>query len=64
MALIGIDGIDEGDCLDEPLSTIKNPIDELCRIAVSMLRERIEQVDVGLPRHITVPSVFIPKATT
>lgn len=64
IAIVGVDGIREGDCLDKALTTIKNPVDELCRIAVTMLRERIEeQVDCP-PRHVTVPSVFLPKETT
>ncbi|MEO7715624.1 MAG: LacI family DNA-binding transcriptional regulator [Capsulimonas sp.] len=64
IALIGVDGIREGDCLDKPLSTIKNPVDDLCRIAVAMLLERIDGVVDGAPRHVTVPSVFLPKGTT
>ncbi|MEO7717316.1 MAG: LacI family DNA-binding transcriptional regulator [Capsulimonas sp.] len=64
IAIVGVDGIEEGDCLDKPLTTIKNPVDELCRIAVAMLRERIEGAVTCPPRHVTVPSVFLPKGTT
>jgi len=64
IAIVGVDGIREGDCLDKRLTTIKNPVDELCRIAVSMLRERIEGLVDCPPRHVTVPSVFVPKETT
>ena len=64
IAIVGVDGIEEGDCLDKALTTIKNPVDELCRIAVTMLRERIEGVIDCPPRHVTVPSVFLPKDTT
>ena len=64
IAIIGVDGIEEGDCLDKPLSTIKNPVEDLCRIAVAMLCERIEGAVECAPRHMTVPSVFLPKGTT
>jgi len=64
VALIGVDGIEEGDCLDKPLSTIRNPVQDLCRIAVRMLRERMEEGIDTPPRHVTVSSVYQPKATT
>ncbi|BDI31118.1 LacI family transcriptional regulator [Capsulimonas corticalis] len=64
IAIVGVDGIEEADCLDKPLSTIKTPVEELCRIAVTMLRERIEGAVDCPPRHRTVASVFQPKGTT
>jgi len=64
ISIVGVDGIEEGDCLDLPLSTIKSPVDELCRNAVIMLQERIEEKVNCAPRHITVESEFIPKKTT
>ena len=64
VAIVGVDGIEEADLLDIPLSTIKNPVDELCAIGVRMLRERIEEEEDGPARHIPVASVFVPKGTT
>jgi LacI family transcriptional regulator len=64
IALVGEGGIEAGECLDRPLSTIQCPVDELCRIAVSMLHERIEGIIQGSPRHVLVPTNFLPRATT
>lgn len=64
IAIVGVDGIDEADCLDRPLSTIVNPVDELCKVAVAMLLERIEDGVDCAPRHVAVTSVFVPKGTT
>ena len=74
MALVGQGGIEAGECLDRPLSTIQCPVDTLCRIAVAMLRERIERTGRegtgregpgdAPPRHVTVPTVFVSRATT
>ena len=64
IGIIGIDGISETDCMDRPLSTIKHPVDELCKVAVTMLRERIEGTVTSSPRHVNIPSVFLPRETT
>ena len=64
VSIVGVDGIDEADCLDLPISTIVSPVNELCKIAVTMLRERIEESVDCAPRHVTVTSVFVPKKTT
>jgi LacI family transcriptional regulator len=64
ISIIGVDGIEEADCLDLPLSTIQSPVDELCRTAVSMLVERIEERVDCAPRHVTVESKLVLKGTT
>jgi DNA-binding LacI/PurR family transcriptional regulator len=64
VAVVGEGGIEAGEYISQPLSTIKCPVDELCRIAVSMLHERIESLVDCPPRHVTVPTFFIPRETT
>ena len=64
VALVGEGGIEAGEYISQPLSTIKCPVDELCRIAVSMLHERIESLVDCPPRHVMVPTVFVPRKTT
>lgn len=43
VAVVGFDGIDEGQLLDKPLTTVEMPIEEACRNAVALLLERIQQ---------------------
>jgi len=64
IGIIGVDGISETDCMDRLLSTIRHPVDELCKVAVTMLRERIEGAVTSSPRHVSVPSVFLARETT
>lgn len=42
VALIGCDGIEDMQYLECPLSTIVQPVEEMCRLAWQMLQERIE----------------------
>ena len=64
VALIGEGGIEAGEFISKPLSTIKCPLDELCRIAVTMLHERIESLVDCPPRHVTVPTAYVPRETS
>jgi DNA-binding LacI/PurR family transcriptional regulator len=64
IAVVGEGGIEGGLCLDRPLSTIKYPVADLCRIGVRMLRERIEGLVDCPPRHILLPTEFIQRETT
>jgi len=47
VALIGCDGIDEIKYLDSPLTTIEQPLTEMCEIALKFLHQRIQ--DPSLP---------------
>ena len=51
VALVGCDGIEDGEYLDPTLSTIVQPIDEMCRIAWETLQQRIENADAPR-RHV------------
>ena len=43
VAVVGFDGIAEGQLLEKPLTTVEMPIEEACQKAVALLLERIEQ---------------------
>lgn len=47
-ALVGCDGVEETAYFDPPLSTIVQPIQEMCRIACEFLLRRIEDPDLPL----------------
>lgn len=59
VAVIGFDGIEEGQMLDRALTTVQVPIEALCRGALEVLLDRIENPAPTAPRQITVPTQFL-----
>jgi DNA-binding LacI/PurR family transcriptional regulator len=49
VALVGCDGIAEAKYLDSPLTTIEQPIAEMCKIGWRFLKQRLD--DASLPRQ-------------
>lgn len=63
VALVGCDGIEDVEYLDTPLSTIVQPVEEMCRHAWDAVSARLEQSD-GPPRQIVLkPSLLIREST-
>lgn len=54
IAVTGFDGIEEGQCLDKPLTTVITSGDELCRVAVGLLSDRLAG------RQVPSPQVLLP----
>ena len=54
IALIGFDGLEEGQCLDVPLTTVETPIRVLCQEGISRLLRRLAG------EHGAVPGCLIP----
>jgi len=44
-ALVGCDGVEDTECFDPPISTIVQPIEEMCRMACEFLLNRIKEPD-------------------
>ncbi len=57
VALLGIDGIQDLRYLDHPVSTVVQPVDEMCRMAWEDLQDRIAHPD-RLARHRTLTGVL------
>ncbi len=50
VAVVGCDGIEEGGLCEPPITSLAMPADEMCRLALTLLHDRM--VDSGLPvRH-------------
>lgn len=58
-ALIGCDGIADTLYLECPLTTIVQPIEEMCHIAWEMLQQRIENPDLEFQHQLLVPQLAI-----
>lgn len=64
IAVIGFDGIEEGDELPQSLSTIRTDTAELSRAAIALLHRRIEENTVGVPEHIIIlPTLTVGRTT-
>lgn len=59
VALIGCDGIEETEYLSPPLTTIVQPIDEMCATAWSFLEKRIENPTGDLQQIVLKPKLVI-----
>ncbi len=46
VALVGSDGIEDGEYIDPPLTTMRQPIEQMCERAWQYLRQRIETPDI------------------
>lgn len=55
VAVIGFDGIMEGQCEDIPLTTVSTSPKALCQEALGILTQRMAGDHVGAPRQITIP---------
>ncbi|MBC8141068.1 MAG: LacI family DNA-binding transcriptional regulator [Armatimonadetes bacterium] len=60
IAVMGFDGIEEGDELPQTLTTVRTDTAELARAAIALLHRRIEENAVGTPEQI----VILPTLTT
>ncbi len=64
VAVVGFDGIKEGQCEDIPLTTVYASPEKLCREALEILVRRIAGDRQGPPCQITVPTEFMRGGTT
>lgn len=64
LALIGFDGIPLTEYLAPPISTVRQPIPEMSRIAISMLLDRINGRAPNDSRTVTIEPALVPRAST
>lgn len=63
VALVGCDGIEDGEYLSAPLSTIIHPQDEMVRLAWQFLERRIESPGIEI-QSATLPSRLVVRASS
>lgn len=63
VALVGCDGIEEIEFLDTPLSTIVQPLPQMCQIAWQFLQRRIEQPHLPTQSVILAPKLVIRQSS-
>ena len=63
VAIIGHDGIDDTDYLDSPLTTLAQPVEEMCRLAWQYLLRRIENPSLP-PQQTHLRATLLRRAST
>jgi LacI family transcriptional regulator len=63
VALVGCDGMDDVQYLDVPLTTIMQPVQEMCRLAWEVLVRRIEDPSASLSQTLLKPELRIDAST-
>ena len=64
VALTGYDGIELGQCLDIPLTTVAAPIEEMCSIALQILAGQISEHNSVAHQHFLLPVKLLVGGTT
>jgi LacI family transcriptional regulator len=64
IAIVGFDGIDEGQCEDIPLTTVRCDTHALCKAALDLLALRLRGDEPTAPQHIIIPTKLSVGATT
>lgn len=61
--LVGCDGIEETSLLPYPITTITQPVDEMCSLAWEFLSERLENPSAPLRQKVLTPQLIIRAST-
>jgi LacI family transcriptional regulator len=59
VALIGCDGIEEVEYLERPISTIVQPVEELCDLACRFLHARLQDASLPLQQAVLQPKLVL-----
>ncbi len=59
VALIGCDGIEDTEYLEVPLSTLRQPLEEMCQQAWQMLRHRMNHPDAEVQSALLQPQLVV-----
>jgi LacI family transcriptional regulator len=64
IGIVGFDGIEEGQCLDQPLTKVSTPAQPLAEAAVALLLRRLAGDRETYPERIIIPTALICGKTT
>ena len=63
VALVGFDGIEETEHSPCPVTTVRQPIEEMCTLAFSFLRARMEDPSAPLQQRVLTPQLIVREST-
>lgn len=61
--IVGCDGIEDGQYLDSPLTTVVQPVQEMCRLAWEVMLQRMENPNMSLSHTLLKPELRIDAST-
>lgn len=64
VALIGCDGIEDTEYLECPITTIVQPVAEMCGLAWDMLQNRIRSPDEDFQQKVLLPQLAVRESTS
>lgn len=63
IALVGCDGIEDIEYLDVPLTTIRQPLEEMCQLAIEFLQKRIAEPHAERQSALLKPRLVVRAST-
>lgn len=63
IALVGFDGIEEGAYGPCPITTVRQPIEDMCQLAYDFLRSQIDDPEAPLQQRILTPELIVREST-
>jgi DNA-binding LacI/PurR family transcriptional regulator len=63
VALVGFDGLEETEHCPVPITTVKQPIDEMCALTFEFLKSQMEDPTAPIRQQILKPTLVIREST-
>jgi DNA-binding LacI/PurR family transcriptional regulator len=63
VAILGFNGIEEAEHLPIPISTVRQPIEEMCALAVKFLMNQIQEPGIAPQQQILKPTLILREST-
>jgi DNA-binding LacI/PurR family transcriptional regulator len=63
VALVGCDGIEDTEYLEVPLTTLRQPLEEMCRLACEFLQRRMAQPDIPVQSAVLLPQLVVRESS-
>ena len=63
MAILGFDGIEETEDCPCPITTVRQPIEEMCRLTYEFLKAQMEDPSAPIQQQVLKPTLIIRSST-
>lgn len=63
VAIVGFDGIEETEHCPVPITTVRQPIEEMCRLACEFIQAQMNDPAIAVQQRILIPELVIREST-
>ncbi|MGV3614319.1 MAG: LacI family DNA-binding transcriptional regulator [Fimbriimonas sp.] len=63
VAIVGFDGIEETEHCPVPITTVRQPIEEMCRLACEFIQAQMNDPSIPVQQRILIPELVIREST-